>query len=221
MSKNNTKNWQDNKLHIAWKILIIISGIIAFASIIIILFNDIEQKPLGGKKAIEARSSEEMGGNFELIDHNGEKFSSTQLKGKYSLLYFGFTFCPDICPFELKRMGSLVKELEPLDINPVFITLDPKRDTIDIIKEYISYFHPKMIGLTGSKDQVKKAADLYKVYYAVAQKKKGTDADDYMLDHTAFIYFLDKNAKYVTFFNKNDTPKAMADTIKSYILNKK
>lgn len=154
-----------------------------------------------------------IGGNFNLIDLDGKDFSSGKLSGIPSLIYFGFTFCPDICPTELQKITNVVDALEKqnININPVFITIDPSRDTADVMKAYLKNFHSKFIGLRGSQEQIKVVADLYGVFY---EKADANDNINYMLNHTAFIYYIDKSGKLVRFFDNSTSPE---DIVKSII----
>ncbi|XP_051114258.1 protein SCO1 homolog 1, mitochondrial isoform X2 [Andrographis paniculata] len=137
--------------------------------------NVVKQGPAVGKAAI--------GGPFDLIDHNGKPVSDKDFLGKWTLIYFGFTHCPDICPDELQKLASAIdkiKEKSKLEVVPVFISVDPERDTVEHVREYVREFHPKLIGLTGSPEQVKNAARAYRVYYM----KTEDEGSDYLVDHS-------------------------------------
>jgi protein SCO1/2 len=131
-----------------------------------------------------------VGGPFTLVDHDGKPYTEENLKGKYSLVYFGFTHCPDICPEELDKMASmidLVEAKQPGTMVPVFITCDPARDTPAVVKEYLAEFHPALVGLTGTWDQVKDVCKKYRVYFdfveAIGRQHSPTDAARIILDH--------------------------------------
>lgn len=153
-----------------------------------------------------------IGGPFDLVDQNGAAFSSDMLKGKPSLLYFGFATCPDVCPTELADISAavdLVKESDGIDVRPVFITIDPERDTPERVGEYVGFFHDKMIGLTGSVAAAGAAAKAYRVYYA---KAEGADfPDGYTMDHSSFIYLLDEEGSFITYYKYVDTPEIVAE----------
>lgn len=134
------------------------------------------------------------GGDFTLQSNTG-KVSLSDMKGKVVLLYFGYTFCPDVCPTSLSRIGSALKKLSDKELEQVqgiFVSVDPERDTPKRLAEYSKFFHPKIIGVTGTKAQIDDVAKRYDVVY---RKAEGSSATNYLVDHTSFIYVLDKNGK--------------------------
>ena len=141
---------------------------------------------------------EPIGGPFALIDHNGTTRTEQDFRGKLLLVYFGFTYCPDICPTDLQSIGLALDKLGPAAdaVQPLFITLDPARDTAEQLKDYVPMFHPRLIGLTGDAQAIAKAADAYRVYYA---KVPAENRDDYTIDHTAFIYVIGADGQYLGF----------------------
>ena len=163
------------------------------------------------------RPNVEIGGPFTLTNHHGEQVSASDFEGKHLLIYFGFTFCPDVCPLDLAIIGDtmdLIAEEEPDlkdRIQPLFITIDPERDTPDVIGEYATTFHPDFIGLTGSVDEIGTVASSFKVYYA--KNQTGEDADDYLMDHSAFTYVAGPDARVQLIFRRDTDPAIMADDI--------
>jgi protein SCO1/2 len=150
-----------------------------------------------------------IGGPFTLTDQNGKPFSSESLKGKPTLIYFGYAFCPDVCPTSLLLMETAVEQLgpdAPKKVNLVFITVDPERDTPELMKGYVENFGPTFIGLTGTLDQIAQVARAYRVYY---QKVPPKDGAPYLMDHSSIVYLLDRNGRFVTHF----THEAKAETI--------
>ncbi|KAJ9624072.1 Cu-binding protein [Taxawa tesnikishii (nom. ined.)] len=132
-----------------------------------------------------------VGGPFSLTDHNGKPFTNEDMKGKYALVYFGFTHCPDICPEELDKMAGMidrVKEKHGNVLLPVFITCDPARDTPEVTKEYLKEFHPDIIGLTGTYEQVKHVCKQYRVYFSTPKDVK--PGEDYLVDHSIYFYLM-------------------------------
>ena len=151
-------------------------------------------------------------GNMKLANDDGARWHTDELKGKFALLYFGFTMCPDICPDELEKMAECVDLVEKAGktISPVFISIDPERDTVKRVKEYVKEFHPRLIGVTGSVEACKSAAKQYRVYY---HKTGDEDGDDYLVDHSIIMYLVDPNGEFVTFYGKNYEAAPMAEAI--------
>ena len=197
------------------KIIIGVSLLIGVGALYLLLSLSTPEKPLAGQVNIYEDNAE-IGGDFELIDQNGKLFSSDELKGKLSLVYFGFTGCPDICPTSLNKITKVVEILSEnkIDIVPVFITIDPSRDTPAILKEYLKHFYPKFIGLTGNEKQIRDVADKFKVYYAKAASESDND-QDYMLDHSSFTYLMDKNGKYLKHFYLESAPSEIMEFLKN------
>ena len=151
-----------------------------------------------------------IGGPFTLVDQNGRTVTNEMLKGKPTLIYFGYTFCPDVCPTSLLLMETAIETLGPdaaKKVNLVFITIDPGRDTEKLIKDYVGNFSPTFIGLTGTPEQVTAAARAYRVYY---QKVPGKDGAPYLMDHSSIVYVLDRNGRFVTHFTHEAKAEAIA-----------
>ena len=154
-----------------------------------------------------------IGGPFTLIDQNGRTVTSDSLKGKPTLIYFGYTYCPDVCPTSLLLMQTAIDKLGPdaaKKVNLVFITIDPERDTPKVLKGYVDNFGPTFIGLTGTPDQVAAAARAYRVYY---QKVPGKDGAPYLMDHSSIVYVLDRSGRFVTHFTHEAKAEAIAASI--------
>lgn len=156
---------------------------------------------------VESVGKAMLGGPWSLVDAGGRPVTSGDLLGKYVLLYFGFTFCPDICPNELVKMARVTDALDKLPafkdrIVPVFISLDPHRDTCAQVGAYCADFHPKMLGLTGTPGQVAAAAKAYRVYFSEVDKSDEAGDEDYLVDHSIVIYLLGPDGEFVTFFTQ-------------------
>ncbi|KAI5061230.1 hypothetical protein GOP47_0023735 [Adiantum capillus-veneris] len=161
-----------------------------------------------------------IGGPFKLINHEGREITDKQFKGNWTLLYFGFTHCPDICPDELQKMVEAIDVIEKRDnlpITPVFISVDPERDSVEQIREYVKEFHPRLIGLTGSLDEIKQVARAYRVYYMKTEE----EGLDYLVDHSIIMYLMDPKMEFVKFFGKNYDVNGLADGIITEIKNHK
>jgi protein SCO1/2 len=145
-----------------------------------------------------------IGGPFNLITSDNEKFTEKNLIGKFSIIYFGFTHCPDICPDELDKLGIILNDLKKkknIELQPIFITCDPARDTPDVLKEYLSEFHPDIIGLTGDYDEIKKCCRNYRVYFSTPRDLK--PGDDYLVDHSIFFYLMDPEGEFIDVLGRN------------------
>ncbi|AGO12170.1 AaceriAEL191Cp [[Ashbya] aceris (nom. inval.)] len=138
-----------------------------------------------------------VGGPFKLVDFNGNEFTEKNLLGRFSLLYFGFTHCPDICPAELDKLAVWLDSLKKkgIDLQPIFVTCDPARDPPQVLKEYLAEFHPDIIGLTGSYDDVKNACKQYRVYFSTPPNVQ--PGQDYLVDHSIFFYLMDPEGAFV------------------------
>ena len=156
-----------------------------------------------------------IGGEFTLVDQNGVTRHPEDFGGKLMLVYFGYTFCPDACPTALQDMSHAIDLLGAKGdaVQPIFITIDPARDTVEQMKLYASNFHPRLIALTGTPEQVAEAAKAYRVYYAKGQSVVGGGSDDYLMDHTAFIYLMGRDGKYLSHFPPGVTAEQMAAAI--------
>jgi|TARA_R100001126_G_C4873488_1_gene174547 protein SCO1/2 len=164
-----------------------------------------------------------IGGPFTLVNQDGETVTQDDFKGKYMLTYFGYTFCPDVCPTELQVMGTAL-DMMPQDIadeiTPVFFTVDPERDTVEAVAEYVPYFHDRMVGLTGTVEQTTAAAKAFRVYYAKAiPEGEPEDTDTYLMDHSSFVYLMDREGKFVRHFNYGTSPEDMAKGVTEAVKN--
>ncbi len=151
---------------------------------------------------------EPVGGPFSLIDHNGQSRTDADFRGKLLLVYFGFIYCSDICPIDLQAIAGAMDKLGPKAdaVQPLFITVDPEKDTPDQLKTYVALFHPKLIGLTGSLDKIRKVAADFKVYFARNQPRIKNDR---AIDHSGFTFLIDGEGQYLGFF----PPATSADQI--------
>jgi cytochrome oxidase Cu insertion factor (SCO1/SenC/PrrC family) len=159
---------------------------------------------------------EPIGGPFVLVDHYGARRTDADFRGKLMLVYFGFTSCPDICPTDLQAIGLALDQLGKTgeDVQPIFITVDPERDTPQLLAEYVPMFHPRLIGLSGDANSIRQTARAYRVYYA---KVPRTDGSNYTVDHSGFIYLMDRVGQYLGFFPPGTPPDRMAEVIRSLI----
>jgi protein SCO1/2 len=162
-------------------------------------------------------------GEFTLMGGDGEPVSDTDFRGRWLLIFFGYTHCPDVCPTSLGTMALIVDELgDHADaLQPLFISVDPARDTREIIAEYVAVFHPRIIGLTGSEEQVAAAARSHRAYYAKVPLSDGEGTgDDYAVDHSAHLYLMDPDGVYATVFSPTDTVEAVVGAIRARMATK-
>ena len=190
------------------------------------------------EKEMESRSvgRAQVGGPFEMTTHDGKPFTDKDILGKWSLIYFGFTNCPDICPEELDKMSAAVTELgayfvscasflglTPLSadktfgaiVQPIFISVDPARDTLPQMARYVSDFHPRLIGLAGDYATTKATCKAYRVYFSTPPGTK--PGDDYLVDHSIFFYFMDPDGNFVDAFGKSNTEADVIERVKREI----
>ena len=160
---------------------------------------------------------EPIGGAFALTDQTGKLRTDADFRNQLMLVYFGFTYCPDICPTDLQQIGLAMEQLgdDAKNVQPLFVTLDPERDTVEHLAQYVPLFHPRLLGLTGKMDAVRQAADAYRVYYA--RVVTGAKPDDYTIDHSAFIYLIDRDGKYLGFFPPGTDAAKMVGMIRPHL----
>ena len=155
-----------------------------------------------------------VGGPFELTDQTGRRRTDADFQGKLVVLYFGYTYCPDVCPTELQSISLALDKLGAAadTVQPLFITVDPGRDTPARLADFVSSFHPRLIGLTGSPVEIRKTAIAYRTFFA---KSGATTAEHYSVDHTGFVYLIGKDGRYLGFLPPGLAPDAIADAIRA------
>ena len=156
-----------------------------------------------------------IGGPFQLVDQNGKTVTNADLKGKWSLVYFGYTHCPDACPTALNDISIALDELGPKRdaVRPVFITVDPERDTPEVLKSYVTAFDAPILALTGTPEEIAQAARGYRVYYAKHPETGG----DYSMDHSSVIYVMDPEGRFTASFTHENTPEQIAERLKKLL----
>ncbi len=157
-----------------------------------------------------------VGGPFELIDHTGRKRTDADFRGKLLLIYFGYTYCPDICPTDLAQISLTIDKLGAAgeEVQPLFISVDPERDTTSVLAQYVAMFHPRLIGFTGTPAQIRAVADAYKAYYA---KCTPPDGGVYLIDHAGFIYLMGRSGEYLGFFPPGTSAERMVEIIRQHL----
>lgn len=207
------KSGQTKRAYFTWKSFII-SGVLVsvFAGFMIQMKNEkLKQMERQRKKALGEVA---VGGQFDLIDQDGKPYSSSNLEGRWAMIYFGFTHCPDVCPDELEKIVKSVELIEQDKrsdpIQPVFITVDPERDSVQAVREYIREFSPKFIGLTGNKEQINKATRAYRVYYSAGPRDH---ENDYIVDHTIITYLINPDGELVDYYGQTKTAEEVAQGV--------
>lgn len=165
--------------------------------------------PADDSPATETGNPPAIGGEFTLIDTNGEPYTQANLQGHYSLVFFGFANCPDMCPMALSTITTaldMMREQSSAKITPVLITVDPERDTPEALKAYKANFHPRMVALTGTQEAINQAASAFKVYH----QKSNPRVEDYMVNHSGFIYMMDRQGEFIKVFPHTVVPETLA-----------
>lgn len=178
---------------------------------------DVWLRPGAGSMEGRTAGTVAIGGSFRLVDQNGNERNDAEFRGKLMMIYFGYAFCPDACPTALQAMTVALDRLGPASdqVTPIFITVDPERDTAAQLKLYAENFHPRLVALTGSAEQVAEAAKAYRVYYA--KQKDANTTGGYLMDHTSIVYLMGRDGRYLTHFTHTTSPDAMASEIKKYL----
>jgi protein SCO1/2 len=168
---------------------------------------------MGGLRSMSAPST--IGGPFQLTDQAGQTVTDKSMKGKPTLIFFGFTHCPDVCPTSLFEISEVLKAMgkDADRVNAYFVSVDPERDTLGAMKDYLGSFDPHLKGLTGDPEAIGKVLSAYRVYAKKVPLKDG----DYTMDHTALIYLMDRDGKFVSPFNLKRTPEEAAADLKRYL----
>lgn len=164
-----------------------------------------------------AGGSGAIGGPFTLMDHTGQQVTEADFADRPVLLYFGYTFCPDVCPFDMARNAQAVTLLSDrgYDVTPVFISVDHERDTLEGLSEFVRFMHPDMVGLTGTEQQLRDAARAYRAYFAA----QDSDDEFFLIDHSTFTYLNLPGHGFVELFRRDASPEQMADRVGCFIDN--
>ena len=163
-----------------------------------------------------------MGGAFTLTDQNGRRVSDTDFAGKYRLVYFGFSFCPDVCPTDLQKIGAGLRRFEQSDpsraakVQPIFITVDPARDTPDVLRRYVANFHPRLIGLTGSEEEIARVARAYGISYMRGDPPAGRP-NDYLVDHVRLTVLYGPEGQPITIVPSDQGADAVTDELDRWV----
>ena len=203
------------------KTLAILAGSVAVTALAVgvgaVLLQEEEDQFAKCRSGSVAGGAGAIGGPFTLVDETGKTVTDTDVITKPSLVYFGYTFCPDVCPLDTARNAEAMALLQErgYEVQGLFISIDPERDTPEAVAEFTDYLHPDMIGLTGSPEQVKAASQAYRTYY----RKQEGDNEFYLVDHSTFTYLVTPDDGFVEFFRREVSPEQMADTTACFLDN--
>ena len=191
---------------IAFVIAGFLIGAIAGAGVLLVA------NPQGGQP-VQSSGAALIGGPFSLVGADGKPVTDRDFRGRYMLIFFGFTHCPDICPAELQVIAQALEQLgdKAKNVVPIFITLDPERDTPEAMANYVKSFGPNFVGLTGTPEAIAAAAKAYRVAYSKVENKDS--AGDYSVDHSALVYLMDPEGRYVTHFSYGPSADQMAEKL--------
>lgn len=183
-----------------------VAGLVLFSAVIFIVT---------GRTPTPIAMTSAVGGPFKLTDQDGKTITDTDMKGHAFLVFFGFTHCPDVCPTTLFDVSEVFRSLGPngKDVRALFITVDPERDTPAVLKDYLSSFDPRIVGVTGDDASIKAAEKAYRVY----AKKVPLDGGSYTMDHTAIVYLMNKDGHFVAPFSLKRRPEESAADLKRYL----
>ena len=194
------------------ELLIILLAVVVMGAAVWVMTDQL----MPGSKASRSAGKAAVGGPFALTNHLGERVTEKTFAGKYMLVYFGYTFCPDVCPTELQIISEAMELLgdDADKVTPVFITVDPERDKVEVMKDYVAVFDKRLVGLTGTPEEIKNTAKAYKVFYQAA---KGEDPVNYLMDHSSITFLMDRNGQYAAHFSYNSKPEKMAERIRAIL----
>lgn len=208
---------RDRLLRIALACLfgLVIAGILAWTTI------RHDERRAAATNGAAGTGTANVGGPFSLVDHTGRPVTDQDYAGRYMLVFFGFTFCPDICPTELQTIAQAMDQLAPDEqdrVQPLFITINPERDRPAALAEYVNLFHPRIVGLTGTPEQVAAVAKAYRVYYA--RSKEAGEGPDYLMDHSTFVYLMGPDGRFISLFRNGVTADELVTALRAELAKK-
>ncbi|RUS88723.1 hypothetical protein EGW08_003538 [Elysia chlorotica] len=208
---------QSKKSPISWKTLLVVAGLGGAFAIGMHIVKKEKEEELK-KTRTRQLGKALLGGDWTLTDHHGNRRSSTDFRGQWVLIYFGFTNCPDICPEEIEKIVRVINQTDKDEdlpkIQPIVITVDPERDTPEALKEYCAEFSPRLLGFTGTVEEITAATRAYRVYFSAGPKDED---NDYIVDHSIISYLVNPEGEFVDYFGQNKTSPEIYNSIKLHI----
>lgn len=201
------------------RLFAVLIGVFILGIAVVAVLITMQPSPIGeAPKSQMVASPTPIGGSYEMINQDGELVTEADFSGEYKMMFFGFTNCPGICPGELQKMSAVLESLgnQSKKIQPLFISIDPQRDTPDVMKEYIELFDPRIIGLTGSPEQIEAVKETFKVYASKVEMDHMGE-DNYMMDHSTFTYFFAPDGELLLVFDMQDSADKIASEIREVI----
>ncbi|XP_062930314.1 protein SCO1 homolog, mitochondrial-like [Mobula hypostoma] len=214
-SKTNPRTKKDGP--VTWKSLAVTVAV-GGALLVVMKYMKKEKEEKIEKERTRSIGKAALGGPFSLVDHKGQPKTDKDYLGQWVLIYFGFTHCPDICPEELEKMVAVVDEIDRIpslpNLTPLLITIDPERDNVEAMARYVQEFSPKLIGLTGSQEQISQVSKAYRVYYSQGPKD---DDNDYIVDHTIIMYLISPSGDFLDYYGQNKKNTEISASIASHM----
>jgi protein SCO1/2 len=193
--------------------------VLAFAAVVFVIWDGRLRHPA---PITTVTGTAQVGGPFSLMDQHGNRVTDKDLRGKYWLVYFGFTYCPDICPTTLQEMSEAIERLGPTGekVVPVFVTVDPERDTVPQMASYAAHFHPRLLALTGTPEEIAAVSKTFRVYAAKVSpegRSVSPGSRDYLMDHSSILYLMGPDGKFVSFFSHDADAAAIAEGLRRHL----
>ncbi len=183
----------------------------------------VDDRPAVGSDAAagDESAATAIGGSFSLVDHTGKRVTDRDFRGRFMLVFFGYTYCPDICPTSLANIAQVMDELgkDAERVVPLFISVDPQRDTPEVLADFVHQFHPAIVGLTGTPEEIREVAQKYRVYYRKVVPDEAGDSspgadEDYLMDHSAYVYLMGPDGRFLQVFSHTQKPEDIANAIR-------
>ena len=160
-----------------------------------------------------------FGGPFSLTDHHGERRTDEDFRGRFLLIYFGYTYCPDICPTNLTTMSHALEALgdKAEGVQPLFVSIDPARDTVEVLADYVDHFYPTMVGLTGTETEIRAVAKAYRVHRSKVVFEKDAPADEYLVNHSSITFLMGRDGEFLSLFPHDTKAEVMTKALEGYL----